>query len=157
MTYLPLGLVLLAVVLLVLAIRRLGDRPAPPRFRPIVTPQRLLTAEPVEVIPAPARQVRRDVPHALYQYLTPAGAPKYFGISNDPGARHERRMRQFAAGDPKVAWVAETTREMQVLAWYDDHAAANAAERIMVRAAAEAGHDLANDHYNPNRRSRRAA
>ena len=148
MNDLALFLILAAAGLIVAAVVRVHRTPPTrpvPRVRPAVSQ------------PAPIRRSHRDEPHALYHYDRPDGSLIYYGISHEPPVRHDRRMNEFAKGDPRVAWVAESTGVMHIDRWYEDYAAANAAERIAVRAAAEAGHDLANDHYNPNRRARRAA
>jgi hypothetical protein len=106
---------------------------------------------------SPKRRMRRDVPHALYAYGHRFGGYVYVGISNDPEARHSRRMAEFAAGNPRVAWVAESTGDMQVISWYPDWATARIAEDALIARLALEGHPVANDQGNPLRRSRRAA
>jgi hypothetical protein len=149
-TWLPLILTGVAVVLLVLAVAA-GDRGA---GRPVRG--RAATALPPPPA-APKRRMRRDVPHALYVYDHRFGGVRYVGISNDPEARHRRRMAEFAAGNPRVAWLAESTGEMRIIAWYDDWASARAAEDALIARYALEGHPVANDQGNPLRRSRRAA
>jgi predicted GIY-YIG superfamily endonuclease len=77
----------------------------------------------------------------------------YSGISNDPVARDRRH-----ANDPKAQWwYQRSSKVMHVVAWYPNRRLARAAERHRVRELALDGHDLANDHHNPVRRTRRAA
>jgi hypothetical protein len=135
------GLLLLILALwliaaVVSAIARWRPQPVRP---PVVAPVR--------------RAVRADVPHALYDYLLPAGLVRYTGISNEPPARDRRHAK-----DPDDQWWYQgTTKVMYVIGWYPNRDAALAAERIRVRTLALAGHPLANDHHNPVRRPRRVA
>lgn len=122
-------------------------------FAVILRRRPAVPARPAYVPPPVRRPVRADVPHALYDYPRPDGWIIYVGISNEPAARHRRHEN-----DPDDQWwYVQTTRAMHIVAWYPNRDAARAAERNRVRTLALAGHDLANDHHNPVRRSRRAA
>jgi hypothetical protein len=97
---------------------------------------------------APTRApVRSSVPHLLYCYYWATGGECYFGISNDPPARHERH-----AG--KSEWFPLSTGVMYEVQWYPNRAAALAAERMAIRTASARGATLANDHHNPYARRR---
>jgi len=145
------SLVLAAIALLVLALRLARRRePSPGRQ---VTIQRRATPAP------PKRQPpRRDIPHALYVCPHQFGGVVYVGISHEPEARHERRMAEFRRGNPRVAWVADSTGRMQIIRWYPDRSAALAAEDALIKRLALEGHPVANVQGNPlRRRTRRAA
>ncbi len=141
------ALVVVAVVLLAVAVR-IPRRPG--GYRPPVA----------TVAPSTPRRrpVREDVRHALYRYphlLRDGG--RYYGISDDPEARHRRHQR-----DPKDQWWFRTsTGEMQIIAWYPNRTLARAAERTVIQAAHRRGEDIANQHHVPRstapRRKTRAA
>ena len=137
---LPLLLILAAVALLALAFRRRQQL----RIRPVVV-----------VASAPRRrQIRTDVPHLLYVYDW-AGEPRipdaYYGISNEPPARHARHLI-----DPDDRWwIERTTGVMHPIGWYPNRTLALAAERAAIRAACARGAELANTVHNPNARKRR--
>lgn len=144
----PLHLIAAALILLTLFVA-IEHRTGRTRGAPV----------PSRPAPVPKRQMRRDVPHALYVY--PHRVPGWFvypGISNDPEDRHRRRMADFRRGVPEVAWVADSTGEMQIVRWYPSWAEARAAERALIRRLALEGHPLANYQDNPLRKGvRRAA
>lgn len=135
----PLALILAAVVLLALAFRRRRQL----RLRPAVV-----------VPPAPRRRIRTDVPHLLYVYDWDgrrAIPDAYYGISNEPPARHARHLI-----DPDDRWwIERSTRVMHPIGWYPNRALALAAERAAIRAACARGADLANTVHNPSARRRR--
>ena len=92
--------------------------------------------------------VRSDVPHLLYLYPWADGTECYYGVSNEPAARHRRH-----GTDPDDRWwYANTTGEMIPIRWYPNRRAALAAERAAIRAAAARGAWLANTHHNPRGR-----
>ena len=100
-------------------------------------------------IPAPVpvrRPVRTDVPHALYYYLHATVPGRiYWGISNEPEARHGRHEN-----DPRDQWwMRQSTGAMHLHRWYPNRETARAAERAAVRASAFAGEPIVNDHHNP--------
>lgn len=102
---------------------------------------------PLPVLPTRA-PVRADVPHLLYLYVWADGSDAYYGISNEPGARHRRH-----GVDPDDQWwFGHTTGVMIPVRWYPNRAAALAAERQAIRAAAARGAWLANTHHNPRGR-----
>ncbi len=141
-----LALLGLGVALLIAARLRYQQGRRPPR-RPI--------SPTAPVRPRSTRSPGRDdVPHALYRYphATRPGSI-YYGISNDPDARHARHAR-----DPRARWwFSRSTGVMVIVAWFPNRTEAMAAESRAIRTAALAGEDIANDHHNPNRRIRRAA
>jgi hypothetical protein len=134
-------LILSALVLLYLAARMASSH-----RRSIARPI------PRAVPAAPKRQLRRGVPHALYDYdhATQWGRI-YIGISNDPPARHKRHKRESP-------FYRFSTGTMRIVRWYPNYAEARAAEIAAIAQAAYAGEPIANDRDNPLRRGvRRAA
>jgi hypothetical protein len=132
----PLVLILVAVALIVLALRRRRQL----RIRPVVV-----------VAPVPRRRIRTDVPHLLYVYDWATGGDCYYGISNEPPARHRRH-----AVDPNDQWwYQRSTKVMHPLGWYPNRTAAFAAERAIVRKRSAEGADLANTVHNSRARRRR--
>ena len=136
----------LPLILLVLAAWILGavlivaSRPSAPRFVP-PPPAR------------PARRIRTDVPHLLYCYVwADTLRPCYYGISNEPPARH---LRHEADPDDEW-WMSRSTHEMIPIRTLPNRSAALAAERAAIRAGAAAGEDLANQTHHPAGRYRRA-
>jgi hypothetical protein len=101
-------------------------------------------------LPVPVRRpVRTDVPHALYYYLWAPWSGRtgrcYWGISNEPEARHARH-----GVDPDDQWwYRQSTGIMYYDHWEPNRDDARAAERQAIRADAFAGAYLANDHHNP--------
>lgn len=97
--------------------------------------------------PVPTRRpVRADVSTLLYYYrhaILPGRV--YWGISNDPEARHA----QHEADPDDQHWMRQSTGIMYYERWYPNRAAALAAERRAIRASALAGEPIANDHHNP--------
>jgi predicted GIY-YIG superfamily endonuclease len=135
----PILLILAGIGLLLFVVLRQGGRP-PARPAPLPRPAG-----------TPRRQIRVDVPHLLYVYEWAAGGDCYFGISNEPDARHRRH-----GVDPDDRWWYEqTTKVMHELAWYPNRAAALAAERAAIRAACSVGAALANTVHNTRARGRR--
>lgn len=140
----------LGLLLAVLRVSRRRAAPQPLSRRP--GPSRPVTTRP----PArPARAIRVDVPTALYHYewADRPPAPIYYGISNDPPARHRRHEV-----DPDDRWwMSRSTGVMVLDTQYPNRPAALAAERTAIRAAHARGHELANYQHNPGRRRRVAA
>jgi hypothetical protein len=139
--------VILAVILMALAIRLLWA----------VGVQALRDeASPLPPPPPPApirRQIRTEVPHLLYYYrhATKPGRV-YWGISNEPEARHDRHLV-----DPDDQWwMVQSTGVMYYAQWYPNRVTARAAERRAIRASAYAGEPIANQVHHPARRTRRA-
>jgi predicted GIY-YIG superfamily endonuclease len=96
-----------------------------------------------------------DVPTILYHYewADRPTAPIYFGISNDPPARHVRHEN-----DPDDRWWMDRSTGVMILdTQYPNRAAARAAEKAAIQRAHYAGHELANYQHNPGRRKRYAA
>jgi hypothetical protein len=133
-------LILMALVLLFAALRwGSRDRRAVPRAAPRTVPA------------APKRQLRRDVPHALYEYdHAQIRGRIYFGISNDPPGRHRRHKA-------KSLWFKFSTGRMRIVRWYPNYDEARAAEIAAIAQAAYAGEPIANDRDNPLRKGLRRA
>lgn len=103
------------------------------------------TRRPVPVPPATTRRVRTEVDHLLYVYRWAAGGDAYFGISNEPGRRHDRHTV-----DPRDAeWFPLTTGVMYEVGWYPNRALAERAEADIIRREALRGALLANTRHNP--------
>jgi hypothetical protein len=105
-------------------------------------------------LPVPVRRpVRTEVPHLLYYYRHATLPGRiYWGISNEPEARHARHLT-----DPDDQWwMVQSTGIMYHHRWLPNRAAARAAERAAIRASAHAGEPIANQVHHPAGRSRRA-
>lgn len=108
-------------------------------------------APPVKRVP---RQIRVAVPHLLYMYRWARDdRPAYFGISNEPEARH----RRHGVDPDDLWWYQLSDGVMYEVGWYPDRTAARAAEVSIIQRHALAGEYLANTHHNPyaDRRGRR--
>lgn len=101
----------------------------------------------------PARRpIRTEVPHLLYFYRSTTGPRIYWGISNDPDARHARHLT-----DPKDQWwMSRSSKVMYYDHWYPNRTTALAAERRAIRASAYSGEPIANQVHHPAGRIRRA-
>lgn len=95
-----------------------------------------------------------NVPTVLYHYDWADGrGPIYFGVSNEPPARHRRHEN-----DPRDRWWMERSTGVMILdTQYPNRPAAEAAEEAAIQRAHYAGHELANYQHNPGRRKRYAA
>jgi len=104
-------------------------------------------------LPAPVRRaIRTEVPHLLYFYRHSTGGRIYWGISNDPEARHARHL-----SDPDDQWwMRQSSGVMYYAKWYPNRVTARAAEREAIRASAYAGEQIANQVHHPAGRIRRA-
>lgn len=143
------GLLILAAAL-VLGARSQSRGPAPRPVTPLA-PSR------------PKRQLRGDVPTALYQYphADRSRGRVYFGISNDPPARARRWEADANSPDPRkrarASWWHQSTKRMEIVAQYPNRRLARLAEDEAIAQAALRGEPIANYQGNPLRRARRAA
>jgi predicted GIY-YIG superfamily endonuclease len=134
---------ILAVILMTLAIALLWA----------VGVQAFRSEAPPVPLPPVRRQIRTEVPHALYYYLHATVPGKiYWGISNNP----ERRDGEHAIDPDDQWWYRQSTGVMYYAKWYPNKAAACASERRAIRASAYADEPIANQVHHPAGRTRRA-